>query len=615
MQRWDRGTVTANEDLATGAAGAPVEDATSTAVPAAGENAGSSVTQLFRRATGPSLRVLWINAAVLLIALFALVPLIYNGSIFMPDEGVYLKQAEALSEGRWSSPYPASDVDPDGVLAALTDGGFVDGRVVHYHRHALYPLLLTPAFAAAGQLGAMTLSILGTWSAAIAAAFIARGVKRPLGVGAMWLAGLASPLFFDAYQVVGHSIAAALAGVAFLGATRAVRDGQLRHLWYALPAVAAVVALRTEGAVFAVALAGAVGLIAIGWRPFARFSWRDVAISVSIIAAAGIAYLLDSKAATALVPTTSLATDRIGGPAIDPVRGAWVTLLQPFNGGWQNVSMAIPLVVGFTWLAAIALRARPTHPLLPLASLGLAMAAALTVFTDPTFLISGFFSAFPLAVVGIVWLRRSDFRSPTVIMAVATCLAAAFGILITNYGVGGATEWGGRFLHLLLPIFIPLVAIGCSNAAAVLPPRPIKWALGAAAVTVLCFAWASLNAQVALRTMAHDLVNDTTAFISTVGDDELLVIPIRTNPDGLARLFWEEDVNVLANPGISGISPVMRAIDRSDRDQALFLSDINPLRVALVLNPILKDLGWEITRNGDAARGSIHLFLIQRIEE
>lgn len=607
--------MTANEDLATAAAGAPVEDATPTAVPVAGENAGSSVTKLFRRATGPSLRVLWINAAVLLIALIALVPLIYNGSIFMPDEAVYLKQAEALSDGRWSSPYKATDVDPEGILAPLTDGGFVDGRVVHYHRHVLYPILLAPAFAIAGPVGAMALSVLGTWVAAVGAAFVARGIRRPLGVGALWLTGLGSPLLFDAYQVVGHSIAAALAGIAFLGVTRAVRGGSLRHLWYALPAVAAVVALRTEGAVFAVALAGAAGLVAIGWRPFARFSWRDVAISASVVASAALAYLLDSRAATALVPATSLATDRIGGPAIDPVRGAWVTLLQPFNGGWQNVTVAIPLVVGFAWLAAIVLRARPAHPLLPLASLGVVTVAALTTFIDPTFLVSGFFSAFPFAVMGIVWLRKRDFGSPAVTMAVATCLAATCGVLITNYGVGGATEWGGRFLHLLLPVFIPLVILGFSNAAAILPRASLKWALGAVVVTTLCFSWASLNAQMALRAMAVDLVNDTAAFVRTVGDDELLVIPIRVNADGLARLFWEEDLNMLANPGIGGISPVMRAVDNSGRNTALIVSDINPLRVQLVLNPILKDVGWELTETGTAARGTIHLFLIQRIEE
>src|SRR4029450_12481256 len=75
-------------------------------------------------------------------------------------------------------------------------------------------------------LGGMVLaSVVGTVAAAAVAGLLARRVVPELAALAVWATGLATPLFFDSWLVIAHTLGAALVGAAVLSVVRA-REGR-----------------------------------------------------------------------------------------------------------------------------------------------------------------------------------------------------------------------------------------------------------------------------------------------------------------------------------------------------------------------------------------------------
>jgi hypothetical protein len=147
----------------------------------------------------------------------------------------------------------------------------------------------------------LLLSVLGTWSAAVAAGLIARRLDPAYGIWALWITGIASPLVFDAYLVIAHSIAAALAGFAFLGLDQALK-GKPKALLYALPAAVCMVLLRSEGVLLTLALGAAIGLSAIRFDRFriVRLSLRTASIGLCLGLLGTLTYVLDTRWAKAI---------------------------------------------------------------------------------------------------------------------------------------------------------------------------------------------------------------------------------------------------------------------------------------------------------------------------
>lgn len=565
--------------------------------------------------TSPKPATLWWNAAALAAILVALTPIIFNGQILMPDEGVYLKQAKVLAAtGSWTSEHTTADFDPDGVVTGVSDSPLSQEGVISYHKHPLYPLLLAPAFSVAGHFGALAISILGTWCAAVSAAFVARRLKPDFGVWTLWLAGLGSPLFFDSYLVVAHTAAAALAGLAFLGVVRSLESAPLKHLSYALPAVAAAVALRGEGLMFAAALGGAVGLLAVGWPPLRRVDWRAAWTGGAVLAVGAAAFWLDRVAGGAIVEVASLPTQRFSNEAVNPLLGAWVSLFQPYQFGWENVTAAVPLAAIGVIVAAVCLRALPSKQLLPVVAVVGSAAAAVWMAVGRPSVVSGFFIVFPIGVFGVVWLRRTDFGTHTVRAAVTTVAIAAMGTLAVNYANGGATEWGGRFLHILLPLFVPLVVLGCNNAASELSPQARRIAFASLLIICLSFSIMSIRAQQLIRAWPADFVTAVVEAAAETGDDDIVVIPLRLGGDGSDRYFWDQEVDVVGSFGLSGLGPILTAVNTSDRDKALIFSDRPPAAIGFTLDTILKKVGWELTDARVTPEGSATIYFLERSE-
>lgn len=544
------------------------------------------------------LKSLWIQAGVLLIVLLALVPLLDNGHIAVPDEGVYLAQAENLSNGSWSRERPAVDVDPEGYFTAVTDNGVVGDRVIAYYKHALYPLALTPAYALAGTTGALTLSVFGTWGAALTAAFLARRLRPGYGPWVLWLVGLGSPLLFDAYISVAHSVAAAFAGLTLLGLSRAVDDRRAVHLVYALPAVALVVALRGEGLILAAATGGVIGLVAIGWPPLRRIDWQAGVIGASVLVVAGVTHLADRTVARAIAGPGATGSDlaRLGNESVSPIDGAWASLLRPFTGSWVNAEVWVPLVVLGIVLAALALRLMPRRILAPLALLIGGTAASVGIWFSAPGLVTGLVAAFPLLPAGLLWVRASDLRAPLVARLLAVSVVTAAVVIAANYAVGGAVEWGGRFFHGLIPLLSPLVVLGLDHARRKLSTIEARIALA-------CLIAMTASLSVLSLRVVHDLRSGFAASVTSSVDfakrhDTDLIVLSKMYADGSGRRFWNVDGHdVLTSYDLRLLHYVLRGADNAGLDTMAVLTDINPMVFALTLQGALDELGWQV---GDA---------------
>jgi hypothetical protein len=526
--------------------------------------------------------------------------LLWNGSIAIPDEGVYLAQTDLLRNGSWSGPAPAPDIDINGSFTPVAENGAVDGRVVPYSKHPLYPLLLAPAFAIDGYKGVLVLSALGTWAAAVAAAFIARRIRPAYGPWALWIVGVGSPLLFDAYIAVAHSLAAAAAGIAFLGVTRAVDDRRWVHLAYGLPAVAATVALRGEGLIFGVALGLGTALAAVGWPPFRRLNWQPALAGAAVLGVSAITYVVNSASTSAIRSETLRANpaSRLSSDQLDIWGGVWASLLRPFAATWATANPFLPLAVISVILAAIVLRFAPTFVLLPLGLLVMSALAALASLLAPPELITGLVPAFPVLVAGLLLLRADALRLPIVVRAVSTAALTAGALLAVNYSVGGASEWGGRFFHILIPVMVPVALAGLDSGRAALS-GPQGRVAGACLVTVtLVLSLSSLRTQLSLRNDTRSIVTEAVRLAnSPTSDAAPLILVARLYGDGVSRFFWEQsdEVDVLTLPSIQLLPAALAQARTVGRQHVVVVTNISPPTFSLLFQANLDDLGWEVT--------------------
>lgn len=425
-------------------------------------------------------RPFWQHALALLLILGALIPVIGTTSAFVTDESFVVIQLDTIeATGGWTLPHPFPEVDPTGKAFPLHGASrFEDGYVL-YGKHPLLIYLYLPVHRAFGIVGLVVLSVLGTWAAALVAARLAERVRAGSGVIALWLVGVGSPLFFDAFLVHAVTLAAALAGLAALLALQAVDDDRRVAGLGALGALMAVGLLRTEGIFYAAAAGGAIGLMGL----LQRRIWL-VVLGACGVATGASAVLIDRIWARVVVgsPSVPQGTYAEAGISFLAARrsSASATLLESgYRGGTLAEGLtllgAVLLVVG-----TVVVRRRPTDEgavILPVAG-----AAVLVVRAGMEWgAVPGLLVAFCVGVAGLALLDRALLRAlPTrflLLIAVVFMLAVA----ATQYAAGGHTEWGGRYFALALPVLGALAAGAVHRALPALPARTRR-ALGASLV-------------------------------------------------------------------------------------------------------------------------------------
>jgi hypothetical protein len=549
-----------------------------------------------------SWRVFWGSAAALGVVLLGLLLWIDNGYVAVPDEGIYSAQAANLADGAWASPRPWPEIDTTGDFTGLVGAQIVGTDQIPYSRHPAYPLLLVVGYWPGGQAGMLLLSVLGTWSAAVAAGLIARRLKPAYGVCAMWITGIASPLIFDAYLVVAHSIAAALAGFAFLGLDQALK-GRAKALLYALPAIVGMVLLRSEGVLLAFALGAAIGLSAFRFRRLRPIglSLRTASIGAVVSLVGAVTYVMDTRWAKAISGVAGYGTDvseLVLGDRTGPASAAWIMLANPTSGSWLNADLWRPLTALFTILAAVAFRFLPKQQLLPLALLlAAAVMAVVQLFSTPDF-VSGLFAAFPLLPAGLLLLTRTDLRKPLVTRALLSTGLFVVAVVLTTYSEGGAAEWGGRFLHLLLPILVPLAVAGLAAGGSRLDRPSRLLASSSLAVVCICLSTTALRANHDSRRIVEDIVSGSLAELEDArssSDVDVVLVSLTKRP-GAARFFWQhvQDNGVLAGRQLPDFVALLRSLGDDDSFEIVVAGDYTADFFQGVLGEPLEADGWRV---------------------
>lgn len=467
---------------------------------------------------------------------------------YTTDEGAYALQARALqTSGKWTHVDPAAPLDPRGI--ARTRGESGPNGQAFYTVHPLYPLLLACVGTVVGRAGYVALSLVGTLVAATAAALIGRRVDERLGRPCLWVVAVGSPLLFDAYTIEAHSLAAGCAGLALLALIGFVFPAAHRssaHDALLLVAAASTVALgilvRSEGLVLAAAIVVAFGVLAV-LSPTVR---RRAAVTAAVIlAVSAAARLAEGRVITALLgagnhaETAPSVSEHLGllGSRFEAVRA---TLISPEAGATQRLALFVVLGLGAALATGALVRVRASPRSVMTAGVIAVAAYAAWLLVGPGQEIQGLFVAWPAFAAALVCLSPEAVRPQRLRVAAVVVVVATGGILATEYADGGSLQWGGRYLAILIPLAVPVVAY-----AVVLLPSPQRRAFvafGVATTAVLsATAITSLRASHRDSAIVFGSLRGCAALAGPSGAPSVDARPVVVSPDDFVPRFdWPD---------------------------------------------------------------------------
>ncbi|MEZ5322867.1 MAG: hypothetical protein R2698_12485 [Microthrixaceae bacterium] len=547
--------------------------------------------------------------------LATLVVLTHNGAVVSADEGAVLAQARILQQsGQWSMGNRFEAVDPRGEWFGIDISDTNGRRWFPYAKHPLYPEIARWAGAAGGQLGVELVSAAGTVVAAAAAALVARRLRPAapvphLDLFTLWGVGVLSPLFFDGFWAIAHSLGAAAATAALLTAIRA-RDALDERAdgravgWSAAMAVALAVCvlLRSEGMLWGLALSGAIAVGSAGRRRVPSLAVAAAAASTTVGA-----WWLDGRWHGSVIGTP-IAPFHIrgasGGFVADRLRGVWASVLRPQLLD-STPAGTIALVVAVLVVAVAAyVRWRPLETTLIVGLSGLAATGAVVLLFLPHAPLPGLLIGCPILGGAVVLFRwRTLVADPVAKIILVTSGLFALAVVSTQYPVGGSMEWAGRFFHLMLPSLAPVViatvliagrsigvgvrtgdtgavvrgAIGAPTATgtATGPRRTVARLLVA---LLIAYALLSVGTIVRIRGITADIVDRIVVMSHMTGVDPPVVV---ANMEAVGRLSWREAVDgggYLRVTDSHDLGAVARALRREGIERFVFAAAHDPRR-------------------------------------
>ena len=549
------------------------------------------------------MRVFWVAAVALLFGLIGVAVLVDNGNIAVPDDGVYAAQAKLRSMGHWSMVRPAATVDIDGTHSGIGPDLVMGDHQVPYPRHPLFTTILIPFFRLGGIGGMVILSVIGVWLASVTAGLLARRIDPSLGIPALMLAGLGSPLLFDSLLISAHGPATGMFGVTALGVTYAITEHRWRPVIYLLPAAALVVALRSEG-VIAVTTLAAVTLF-MSFRPHGRprVDHHAAIVSVSLGLTAAAAYVVDALWTRSVTSLVGIAPSSIVREVIarrDPLSAAWASLFRPWIGDGQLAQPAIVLAVVALIVAAVAIRFAPNRWLLPVVLTCTSAVCLIYQLVVGPVMITGLVPAFSLMVPGLILLRWSDFRCQMVVRHLAVATVSVAAITATTYEVGGAVEWGGRFHHLMIPLLVPVVVVGLRHGFRSLPPTPARVASSAAIAAVMALSILAVQQHRLVREVTRATTSATRSATRTAAgsghDQKPLVVMGLLQADGSSRMFWDpfEPFDVLRSTSPADLFSLISTAEASGSGEVTVITDIPSVAFDALSRKPLQRIGWAV---------------------
>lgn len=520
-----------------------------------------------------------IHAALLALLLAILVPLLDDGSMMSADEGAMLAQLEVLdTSAAWALPNPYPEVDPEGRWFGFEKSDRSGDEFYPYAKHAVYPATMRPLFALGGQRAVLFASAFGTWCAAVLAARLARRIDRRLDVPTLWVVGVVSPVFFDSFWVIAHSIGAAFATGATVAAVAAIVDRRWRYVVPAFVALVGAAWFRSEGVLFALSLGVGAGLVAM--RPvLAERRLRSVDRIALVIAGssavAGVAArAVDARLSGSIVGETvepfqiaSGSTSWLAGR----LQGVWSSVLRPqlmdpTAAGGIFLMIALLGIVG-----AVYVRRSPHEVALIRTVAAAAIALALVAVWFRKAPVPGLLVAFPLLPVGVILLRRPAWSDTTTRLVVGTAAVFCLAVLVTQYSIGGSMEWGGRYFHLALPVVVPVLLASIRAAGATLDRTTARLGATALAVVSAVLLVFSVGTVTRLHDATKPLVDGVIATAESTGQQRPIVV---TNMEALARLTWRQSTHAryLAVPESEELTEVAERLRSDGVEEFVFAS-------------------------------------------
>lgn len=576
-----------------------------------------------------STRSFWGAAIVLTAIMFLLTPLMYNGYIALPDEGVYSAQARALTEDGWITGRPEPGLGHNNIMDPLTPTVITEDGRIPYGRHPLFSIILAGPYAIFGKAGLVMVSVFGGVTASILIGLIGRSLDPRFGIPSMMLAGLSSPLLFNSYVVGAHSMAVALIGVIVLSTVKLL--AYKTRCWLIPMAMAAALLpmLRTESVVFIAALAVATGVLAMPvMHKVSRPRATSLYIALAVTVFGSIGWLVDRQWAASILGSTtgflSNPNQALLGEQTDLVNGAWIALLQP----WQSAANATPWVALDLLLiltAVVIWRMVPRYRQIAVLLLVLAAVGSIAVGLSTTQLITGLIPAWPLVVFALIWPTRHDVQDPRTLTFIVATIIALVGLVLTIYGDGGSTQWGGRLFQILLPMLIPLSVVGMANALRRTNQGQARVATAALVVIALAYGAMSLQKISTQRDANEFLVTEVTAIVEQArsslkppsnNPDQLLVIISQTTPSGLTRAFWEVDLrlNIIRIPFVV-LAPFLASLDTNKYPNVVLFSEATGPTLAQVATQLENEAGLTIEPLGLDTDLFLRPFMVRKSTE
>jgi peptidoglycan/LPS O-acetylase OafA/YrhL len=190
----------------------------------------------------------------------------------------------------------------------------------------------------------------------------------------------------------------------------------------------------------------------------------------------------------------------------------------------------------------------------------------------PTEAVTGLFAAWPLALLGVLLLRRRDRdqgdrdrqRSGVgLLLAVVAGFMAA--VVLTQYPEGGGAEWGGRFFSPIVVALAVLAVTGFRHRLADLPPLDRRWAAGCLSVVAVA------TAVLGLVTVGQGRARHE-RFIAAVTRHPAEVTV--TTVQALPRIAWRTDQELtwMVTDG-SGLAPLLDRLDARGLERMAVVTD------------------------------------------
>ncbi len=478
---------------------------------------------------------LWAHVVALAAVLVVLGLLAKPGQAFTSDEGAALLQARLIDDtGSWIYDYPLSALGLGDEARPFVRADQGDEGLAPYVKHPLYVELLRVADRL-GPLGLVATSALGTLLAAVGAALVARRFDRDLARPSLWVVGVASPLLFDSFLLLAHTLAAAGAVLAVWAALHTLdRTGWARAGWAVTLGVlvAFTAAMRSEGLLLVPAFVAAAAWAL--WRS-RRASSRVGPLAVALAAVVGGAGVwLAERAVMAAVIGERVATSGerfAGGWVSGRLEGFWATWMDTSYGANRAADLVLSLAAVLVVGAAVVFRVRPDRSTL-VSGLLIAAAACYVVrlLADRPGSIPGLAVAFPIGWAGLWLMNRRAVADPERSFVTVVALVGTVAVLFTQYARGGGIEWGGRFFAFLVPIATPLLLVAIAGARRTIAPSVSlpRTALAAALVSTVALAVLGVGAVRRVHDQTQQVGRAIDSLAATAADptDPVLAHPV-----------------------------------------------------------------------------------------